>query len=105
MLDIPNLMVKHIDLLLEDQEKYSNYIKNGYKFEFDFKSYKLIVTYKNKEYKIKLIEENKQLCWCLTPYNHSSFITNIDNGLEIVLFAIKENEELYSSKKGKKLYE
>lgn len=105
MLDIPNLMVKQIGLLLEDQEKYDNYVKNGYKFEFDFKSCKLIVTYKEKEYIITLITEDKQLCWCLTPYNHSSFITNIENGLEIVLFAIKENEELYSSKKGKKLYE
>ena len=38
----------------------------------------------------------KKYYWYLTPYNKSIFMTAVENGIEMVFFAIKENEELYS---------
>ncbi len=82
---------------MKNKETYNSYINDGYKIEiYDSK---IIIIYKNKKYEINIIEDDNQLCFCLTPYNQSSFITNIHNGLEIVLFAIKENEKLYITEK------
>lgn len=105
MLDIPNLMFKQIEQLINEKNILHNYISNGFKFELERKTCKLIITYRNKEYIVSIIKENDQYYWQLIPYNKASFITNIDNGLEIVLFAIKENEELYIKHENKNLQE
>lgn len=60
-----------------------------------------VITHKNK-YTIGITKEKKRFYWILRPYNGSYFKTEAELGkgnLEIVLFAIKENEELYSKKK------
>lgn len=41
-------------------------------------------------------KEEKKYYWYLTPYNKSIFMTAVENGIEMVFFAIKENETLYS---------
>lgn len=54
-----------------------------------------------KKYIISIIELDEILYWHLEPYNGSVFNTRIDatgEKLKMVLFAIKENEELYSKK-------
>ena len=58
----------------------------------------LNITYKQKQYVITLVNKDEQFYWHLVPYNNSFYETAIDNGLTIVLFAIKENEELYEKK-------
>lgn len=90
--EIPNLMLKYMDLLIQDKK----YIEDGFNIQFDMNNFELIITYKNKEYIVKLTRIDNQLYWHLVPYNNSVFNTAIENGLNVVLFAIKENEELYS---------
>lgn len=96
MKEVPKIMLEHLDLLIQNKEQYNNYLKDGYEFYFEPETIKLIVNYKSKEYVISIIEEEKQLYWHLIPYNNSVFNTAIENGLNVVLFSIKENEKLYS---------
>ena len=50
----------------------------------------------NYEFGIIKDKDEKKYYWYLTPYNKSIFMTAVENGIEMVFFAIKENEELYS---------
>ncbi len=50
----------------------------------------------NYEFGIIKDKDEKKYYWYLTPYNKSIFMTAVENGIEMVFFAIKENETLYS---------
>lgn len=81
-------------LIMDNIDKYNN---DGYNILYDLLNKQLIVNYKNsKDYFINIIEDNNTLYWKLQPYNNSNYTTDYDNGLDIVLFAIKENEEYYN---------
>lgn len=99
MLDIPRMMLKELDKLIENKDKFNQYIKDGFSIHYDLYTFNLLITYKKKEYVVSLIHKNEQFYWHLTQYNNSFYETTIDNGLDIILFAIKENEKLYSDKK------
>lgn len=90
------MMYKQMKILIRENNKFYNYMLNGYKFELDYKTCRLIITYKNKQYVVTIICENGKFCWQLIPYNRKKFVTSINNSLEMVLLAIKENDELYS---------
>lgn len=81
-------------LIMDNIDKYNN---GGYNILYNLLNKQLIVNYKNsKDYFINIIEDNNTLYWKLQPYNNSNYTTDYDNGLDIVLFAIKENEEYYN---------
>lgn len=98
MLDRPNLILKELNKLIKNKDIFKQYINDGYYFHYDLYTFDLLITYRSKEYVVNLIDKDDQLYWHLVPYNNSFFETNIDNGLDIILFAIKENEDLYSKK-------
>lgn len=99
MLDIPRMMLKELDKLIKNKDKFNQYIKDGFSIHYDLYTFNLLITYKRKKYVVSLIHKNEQFYWHLTQYNNSFYETTIDNGLDIILFAIKENEKLYSDKK------
>ena len=72
------------------------YISKGYKIDWDLKNSHLIINYKGSmDYYVSIVKKNDNKdYWYLTPYNKSYFSTSYENGFDIVLFAIKENEEL-----------
>lgn len=94
-LSIPSLIINEINNLITSKE-FKNYITYGFEVEYDLYSCKLTVFYKKHQYTITLIEKENGFYWHLIPYNDSFFETSISNGLKMVLFAIKENEELYN---------
>lgn len=96
-LTIPKMMLTKMDELINSKD-FQTYINYGYKMEYDLYSCELIITYLKKQYVVTLVNKDGQFYWHLVPYNKSFFETSIDNGLSIVLFAIKENEELYEKK-------
>lgn len=98
MLDIPKMMLKELDKFIQNKDTFNQYINDGFAFHYDLYTFNLIITYSSKEYVVNLINKDEQLYWHLAPYNNSFFETSIDNGLDIVIFAIKENDELYSKK-------
>ena len=72
------------------------YIPKGYNIKYDTINNVLIVKYNNSnDYIIKIIEENNKLYWYLEPYNKTYYTTLFENGFDMILFAIKENETLY----------
>ena len=76
------------------------YISKGYDIKYDINNNVLIVKYNNKsEYTIKIIQDNNELYWYLEPYNNTYYTTLFENGFDMVLFAIKENETLYQGEK------
>lgn len=76
------------------------YISKGYDIKYDINNNVLIVKYNNKsEYTIKIIQDNNELYWYLEPYNKTYYTTLFENGFDMVLFAIKENETLYQGEK------
>lgn len=98
MLDIPKMMLKELDKFIQNKDTFNQYINDGFTFNYDLYTFELIITYRSKEYVVNLKNKDEQLYWHLVPYNNSFFETSIDNGLYIVVFAIKENDELYSKK-------
>lgn len=96
-LTIPEMMLKEMDKLIKTHD-FQEYINYGFKIEFIPQKCELNITYKQKQYVITLVNKDEQFYWHLVPYNNSFYETAIDNGLTIVLFAIKENEELYEKK-------
>lgn len=99
MSDIPKMMLKELDKLIENKDRFNQYIKDGFSIHYDLYTFNLLITYKRKEYTVNLIQKNEQFYWHLTQYNNSFYETTIDNGLDIILFVIKEDEKLYSDKK------
>ncbi len=82
--------------VLKLTDKIDKYKNKGFDIKYDTNNNILIVNYLNSnEYKINIINENDGLYWCLKPYKDSYFTTSIDNDIDMVLFAIKENETLY----------
>ena len=73
------------------------YYSQGYKIVWDLQNSQLIINYNgSKDYVVDVvINFDNSYYWHLTPYNNSYFETRIDNNFNYVLFAIKENEELY----------
>lgn len=98
-LTIPKMMLKELDKYMNSSD-YEEYKNLGFKIEIDFSNCELVITYQQRQYVVRLVNKNEQIYWHLAPYNNAFFETSIDNGLTIVLFAIKENEELFE-KKGK----
>lgn len=96
MSDKPKVIINEINNFIKNDKHYKEYEDAGFLIELNLLTFDLQVTYKRKKYIISLMKKNNQYLWRLTPYNHSYYETNIENGLSIVLFAIKENEELYS---------
>ncbi len=95
----PKMMLKEVSKLINSKE-FKIYIDYGFIILYDIYHCELIITYKQTKYAVTLVNKAEQFYWHLVPYNKSFFETSIKNGLTIVLFAIKENEELYV-KKGK----
>lgn len=98
MLNIPKMMLKELDKFIQNKDIFNQYISNGLTFNFDLCTFELIITYSCKEYVVNLVNKNEKLYWHLVPYNNSFYETSVDNGLDSIIFAIKENEELYSKK-------
>ena len=78
--------------LTNNMDKYKD---DGYNIKYDINNNQLIVFYHNKEYNVKIIEDNNELYWHLEPYNNTYYTTLYDNGFDMILFAIKENETIY----------
>ena len=73
-----------------------DYSKDGFKIKYDISNNAFIVNYKNsKDYFIRITNDSNECSWKLEPYNNSHFTTAYDNGFDMVLFAIKENETIY----------
>lgn len=71
---------------------YTIYIENNH----------LTVNVNNSRYKISIINKNKTNYCHLNPYNNSYFETKIDNiiySLDLVLFAINDNEIIHKKEK------
>ena len=89
-----------VDILVQQikniSPKADHYKDSGYLIEIDNDSLEII--YKDQRYTVKVVEEDGSFYWHLKPYNNSYYRTIIDstgNHFDMVLFAIKENEELY----------
>ena len=93
----PKLILKELDKFI-NTKAFNQYIKDGFTFHYDLYTFDLLITYSSKEYVVNLVVKDGQYQWRLTPYNNSFFETSINNGLDIVIFAIKENENLYVRK-------
>lgn len=85
-----NKLYKEILLLTDNLDEYT---KEGFKIKYDTVNNHLIVNYNNsKDYIIKVISYNNNFYWHLSPYKNSYYTTLYSNGIDIVLFSIKENE-------------
>jgi len=71
------------------------YSKMGYSISINGHVDSLNIEYNGSTYEVKIIENESSYYWYLKPYNNSFFTTNVKNpkSFEIVLFAIKKNEE------------
>ena len=59
----------------------------------------LIIKYKKKKYDVFIVKDDDNYYWLLKPYNQSYYKTSVDfdnSNIDIVFFAIRENEDLYS---------
>lgn len=73
----------------------NKYNKEGYRIKYDISDNQLIINYKkSNNYYVKIISDNNTLYWVLEPYDNSYFSTEYNN-FDIMLHAIKENEELH----------
>lgn len=97
MKENPELLYMQICTITTNIYEYKD---KGYSFEYDMKKHRLIISYRNNTYEVKVIEKDNNYYWYLEPYNSSYFMTNYYNpsSFDMVLFAIKEDVELYSSK-------
>ena len=84
------------DEIISIIDKIDEYSKEGYSIKYDFNDNVFRISYNNSlDYVAKLYNDNNSLLWFLEPYNNSHFTTAYDNGFEMVLFAIKENETIF----------
>ena len=60
----------------------------------------IVVTTHNNIYTVGIIIENDSYYWYLEPYNNSYFLSKsaLKGNFDMILLAIKENEELYTKK-------
>lgn len=72
------------------------YIDAGIKFHLVEDHLVAYAPKNNYEFGIIKDKDEKKYYWYLIPYNKSIFMTAVENGIEMVFFAIKENETLYS---------
>ena len=59
----------------------------------------LIIKYKKKKYDVFIVKDDDNYYWLLKPYNQSYYKTYVDfdnSNIDIVFFAIRKNEDLYS---------
>lgn len=81
----------------EDFDEYMKpYIDANIKFYIEVDHLVAYAPKNNYEFGIVKDKSEKRYYWYLTPYNKSIFMTAVENGIEMVFFAIKENENLYS---------
>lgn len=92
MKSIKNILYNKLCNITHKIEKYKSM---GYRINYDTNNDQLIINHNNIDYTVKIIEENNNLYWYLEPYNDTYFTTLYENGFDMVLFAIKENENLY----------
>ena len=94
-----NVLFKQLNMFFkENNYNFEKYTENGYKIHFNFVDGLIEVIYNKKKYILKVINDNDDFYWYLTPYKDSSFKTKIDtvkSNLDYVLYAIKDNDELY----------
>lgn len=97
MKDSPELLYEQLYTITTNIKEYKN---KGYSIEYDTEKHILVISYNKRTYKVKIINKDNNYYWYLEPYNSSCFMTNYYNpsSFDMVLFAIKENDELYSSK-------
>lgn len=96
---IPELMGKEISKLIKNKQKINEYYNNGYKIEINNDDAHLIIKYKKKKYDVFIVKDDDNYYWLLKPYNQSYYKTYVDfdnSNIDIVFFAIRENEDLYS---------
>lgn len=96
---IPELMGKEISKLIKNKQKINEYYNNGYKIEINNDDAHLIIKYKKKKYDVFIVKDDDNYYWLLKPYNQSYYKTSVDfdnSNIDIVFFAIRENEDLYS---------
>lgn len=83
----------------------ADHYEKGYTLSLILEDCVLLATYKKSKYVIDLVEENQRYYWYLMPYKSSYFKTEVDlkNGnLEMVLFALYENETIHNSRNFRK---
>lgn len=78
------------DILLEQYKKIKKIAKNEFKIILHNKI--ITIKYHNKEYKLKLVNENNNLFWILKPYKNTFFYTKLKN-IGALLLAIKEDND------------
>lgn len=98
MSNTSEILYKQVCTITTNMNKYE---KMGYKILYDIEDHYLLITYRDSTYITKIVEIDSSTYWHLEPYNNSIFTTKLDNpnSFEIVLFAIKENEELYKNER------
>ena len=101
-LAIPKMLLSQVNLFLKKHNYNLDELeKDGYKINYDFYNCNLEVKYHRKNYVIKIIEKDNRFYWHLDPYNQSYFETEVDNTyskLDYVLFAIKEDFDLFKER-------
>ena len=81
----------------DDFEEYMKTYETS-NIKFYIKQDHLVAYAPKNSYELGIIlnKKEKRFYWYLSPYNKSNFTTAVENGIEMVFFAIKENEDLYS---------
>ena len=76
-----NVLFKQLDMFFkENNYNFKKYTENGYKIHFNFVNGRIEVIYNKKKYILKVIDDNDDFYWYLTPYKDPSFKTKIDTG-------------------------
>ena len=88
----------YINLIINILKKKDTLYEN-YQIEY-LKTKEFQITYLNNTYNMKVIQEKKEFYLYLEPYHNSYFKTKINiqdlkMKLNMTLFAVKENEEVY----------
>lgn len=86
MQDVHILMLKQIELLINNISLMNEYKNLGFKIIWDKKKNKLIITYCKRKYEVSLIKQEDKIYWHLKPYNNSVFNSALENGINIVFF-------------------
>lgn len=96
MIDITGLLFKQVCTITNNISRYK---QKGYSMICDFEKKALFIKYNNSTYIAKIILNDGSLYWQLEPYNNSVFTTKFESeeSFDLVLFAIKENDELYKN--------
>lgn len=58
----------------------------------------MIIIFNKNRYTVSIIKQTDAYYWCLKPYNNFKFLTKskLKGNLDMILLAIKENEEFYN---------